>query len=190
MQRKLKNIIKHILAIIVYNTFIRIKEFNDRMIGHTILSQLENKGKHCMFEGYGKIYKPNKLKIGNHVFIGRNFFIRSDGGILIGDYTHISRNVTIHTVNHNISGGMLPYDKSEIKKEVIIGNYVWIGMNVSILSGVTIGDGAVVGMGAIVSKNVNPGEIIVSSQQRVIGNRDHNHTNSLLKQNMFLKLNK
>lgn len=49
-----------------------------------------------------------------------------------------------------------------------IGNAVWIGDNVIILSGVTIGNGAVIGAGSVVTKNIlnyavaagNPAKII------------------------------
>jgi virginiamycin A acetyltransferase len=37
-----------------------------------------------------------------------------------------------------------------------IGNDVWIGMNVTIMSGVKIGDGAIIGAGTVVTKDVPP----------------------------------
>lgn len=147
---------------------------------------LKNKGT-LKLEGDGIIYEPEKLVVGSYVFIGKSFFIRAAGGVSIGDYTHISRNVVIHTVNHNIYGELLPYDRTEILKPIKIGSYVWIGMNVCILPGVEIGDGAVIGMGTVISKNVNPGEIVVGATQRVIGRRDPNDTADKLKNEKYLK---
>jgi acetyltransferase-like isoleucine patch superfamily enzyme len=46
------------------------------------------------------------------------------------------------------------------KGPVVIGNDVWIGFRVIILSGITIGDGAVVGAGALVTKDVAPYSIV------------------------------
>ena len=46
------------------------------------------------------------------------------------------------------------------KGPVVIGNDVWIGFRVIILSGITIGDGAVIGAGAMVTKDVQPYTIV------------------------------
>lgn len=40
--------------------------------------------------------------------------------------------------------------------DIIIGNDVWIGLNVTVLQGVHIGDGAVIAAGAVVTKDVPP----------------------------------
>ena len=41
-----------------------------------------------------------------------------------------------------------------LKRDVIIGNDVWIGYRAMILPGVTIGDGATIGAGAVVVRDV------------------------------------
>ena len=38
----------------------------------------------------------------------------------------------------------------------VIGNDVWVGMNVIIMRGVTIGDGAVIAAGSVVTADVEP----------------------------------
>lgn len=48
------------------------------------------------------------------------------------------------------------------KREVIIGNDVWIGANCIIFEGVTIGDGAVIGAGSIIRRNVPPYAVVVN----------------------------
>ena len=50
--------------------------------------------------------------------------------------------------------------KYDSKKPVIIGNDVWIGLNVVIMDGVTIGDGAVIGAGAVVTKDVSEKTVV------------------------------
>ena len=144
-------------------------------------------GENIKVEGSGVLIEKEKLLIGKHVFIGRNFFIRAAGGVEIGDFTHISRNVTIHTAKHNIDGNLLPYDRDDIYKAVKIGRYVWIGMNVNILPGVIIGDGAVIGMGTTVHKDVPPNAIVVGAGQRIVGERDKKRTSLLASQGRFLK---
>ncbi len=44
---------------------------------------------------------------------------------------------------------------------VNIGNDVWLGHNVNVLSGVTLGDGAVIGAGSVVTKDIPPYAIAV-----------------------------
>ena len=46
------------------------------------------------------------------------------------------------------------------KEQTTIGNDVWIGNNVTILSGVDIGDGAVIAAVAVVTKDVPPFAIV------------------------------
>jgi acetyltransferase-like isoleucine patch superfamily enzyme len=45
-------------------------------------------------------------------------------------------------------------------KHVTIGNDVWTGHNVNIMSGVNVGDGAVIGAGAVVTKDVPPYAVV------------------------------
>jgi acetyltransferase-like isoleucine patch superfamily enzyme len=48
----------------------------------------------------------------------------------------------------------------EMLQHVTIGNDVWTGHNVNIMSGVNVGDGAVVAAGAVVTKDVPPYAIV------------------------------
>jgi acetyltransferase-like isoleucine patch superfamily enzyme len=59
-------------------------------------------------------------------------------------------------------------DKIEERKQINIGNDVFIGANVTVLDGVTIGDGAVIGAGAVVSKDIPPYAIAVGCPIKVI----------------------
>jgi virginiamycin A acetyltransferase len=49
-----------------------------------------------------------------------------------------------------------------------IGNAVWIGDSVIVLSGVQIGDGAVIGAGSVVTKNIPAFAVAVGNPARVI----------------------
>lgn len=158
----------------------------DRMLSLAILDKVANRGVNCRMEGYGTLIDEGNLVLGDHVSIGRDFFIRAAGGVHIGSHTHISRNVNIHTVNHNVGGKLLPYDRDDIIKPVTIGRYVWIGMNCNILPGVHIGDGAIIGMGTTISKDVEAGSIVVGAPSRVVGERDKEKVARLVAGSHFL----
>lgn len=114
----------------------------------------------------------SQIELGMNVHIGDGAFIRGEGGLIIGDNTHISRNLLLYTVNHRYDGSRLPYDEEEVGKGVVIGRNCWIGMNVCIAPGTTIGEGAIVGMGAVIAGTIPPRAIVGSQKWRVIGERD------------------
>ncbi|SDL10825.1 Acetyltransferase (isoleucine patch superfamily) [Salinimicrobium catena] len=129
-------------------------------------------GKEVFFNGLINLIFPEGLSLGNNVHIGKNAHFDCRGGVVIGDHTHISRNVTIYSTNHDYEGDLIPYNSDLICNSVIIGKGVWIGMNVSILPGVKIGDGAIIAMGSVISKDVPAGKIAVSNQQRLVAERN------------------
>ncbi len=128
---------------------------------------------------------PENLELGENVHIGNNSYIRAEGGVIIGDNTHISKNFVLYTINHNYEGTCLPYDETFIYKPVVIGKNVWIGINVCILPGTIIGDGVIVGMGTVVSGNVPAYTIISSQKWRKIGERNKEHYEFLEKNGQF-----
>lgn len=119
------------------------------------------------------------FEIGENVHINDNAFIRAEGGVVIGDNTHISRNLVLYSINHDFKGDLIPYNHQMIKKQVIIGKNVWIGTNVCIAPGSIIGDGCIIGMGTTVSGNIPPLSIVASPKCVIIGQRDAEHYNHL-----------
>lgn len=117
----------------------------------------------------------NKVEIGDHVWIGENFYARAEGGLSVGSGTIISRNVEVWISNHNYQSDDLqsiPYDRRMVCKAVTIGENVWIGTRVLILPGSKIGEGAVVGAGAVVSGKVPPLAVVGGNPARVIKYRN------------------
>jgi virginiamycin A acetyltransferase len=108
------------------------------------------------------------------VFIGKgtNIMFKSQivGPVSIGRYCAIARKNIFQAQNHfslrpsiqrslysRIFNEKLP---SIEKGGINIGNDVWIGTNVIILSGVKIGDGAIIGAGSVVTKEVQPYSVV------------------------------
>lgn len=68
----------------------------------------------------------------------------------------------------NRCASALPKRELEIKGPVIIGDNVWIGDKVSILSGVTIGKGSVIACNAVVTKDVPSYSVVGGVPAKVI----------------------
>jgi acetyltransferase-like isoleucine patch superfamily enzyme len=102
----------------------------------------------------------DRLKIGSGTVINSyaNFRFKN-GNIKIGKDCLFGQNVTIITNSYKINENQIISPDRMFSKDVIIGDYVWIGVNVVILPGVKIGDRAIVGSSAVVTKNIPSGEI-------------------------------
>jgi acetyltransferase-like isoleucine patch superfamily enzyme len=135
-----------------------------------------------------KISGFKNIKIGNNVHIGKGCFIRSEGGLSIGDNVILSRNIVLYTYSHNYKGELLPFDRNNINKPVIIGDNVWIGMNVTIAPGTIIREGAIIGLGSRIYGEI-PTRAIVGSRGNIIGYRDDNHYKNLKNLKKFCKEN-
>ncbi len=154
-----------------------------RSWGIANLRKIKNIGSNVMCMGYTRFIYPEKIILEDNVRIGYGCFFYGKGGIKIGKNSILSRYITIYSSNHDFKAEMIPYSDDYIDKEVVIGEGVWIGMGVSITPGVTIGDGAIIGMGAVISRDIEKGEIVVGSGQRVISKRDMDEFYRLTKEN-------
>ncbi|MGZ9809538.1 acyltransferase [Pseudoroseicyclus sp. H15] len=119
------------------------------------------------------------MRIGSNVHLGRGFFIRAEGGLTIGDNTHISHRLTVYTVNHRHDGTLLPFDDTLTARPVSIGRNVWIGIGVTLLPGARICDGAIIGAGAVVAGEVGRGQIFGAAQAAPLKARVASHYDRL-----------
>ncbi|MCD6108949.1 MAG: acyltransferase [Thermoplasmata archaeon] len=80
------------------------------------------------------------------------------GYIKFGKNVRIGHNVQIITRNHTIDNPDYPDER----KEVVIGDYCWIGANAVILPGVHLGPHTIVAAGAVVTKSFPEGHCIIA----------------------------
>ena len=115
-----------------------------------------------IIDSFGSIKRESGfLKIGSNVGISEFCYFGIRGNLIIGDDVIIGPGVKIFTENHSIELNHLPYRlQPEIRKEVTVGNNVWIGASSVILPGVTIGNNVVIAAGAVVNKNIEDNTIV------------------------------
>lgn len=121
----------------------------------------------------------NKSSIGAFTYVSAQSLASN---ARVGRYCSIGRRVEIGQGDHPkdwLTTSPFPYsdifglrtaltETFDTLPETVIGNDVWLGGKVSVLSGVTIGDGAIVGFGSVVTKDVPPYAIVVGTPAKVI----------------------
>lgn len=134
------------------------------------------------FEHYGKntiIVKPflctnpSKVYIGNDVIINCGCIILNQTArVIFKDHVIVSNNFLISTGNHVSKLGMWQNDTSmhipQTDKDVIIENDVWIGANVTLLTGVHIGRGCIIGAGAVCRSDIPPYSVVMGNPAKII----------------------
>lgn len=103
------------------------------------------------------------VTVGADTFIGANSSIGANTNI--GDHVRVNRNVAIgHDVV--ISPGTEIAPGATILSGVIIEEGSFIGAGATVLNRLRIGSGATVGAGSVVTKDVNPGTVVLGSPAR------------------------
>lgn len=118
-------------------------------------------------------------KIGKNCVLGQNVYVGPN--VKIGDNVKIQNNVSVYEgveLEDNVFLGpscvltndLLPSAIGEWKlSETLIKNGASVGANATIVCGNIIGEGALVGAGAVVTKDVEPGTIVVGNPAKEYG---------------------
>lgn len=138
-------------------------------------------GKNSTF-GRGTIFwAPNKMTIGNNVYIGKYCTLQAD--IEMGNNIVIANNVgLIGKYDHDYSKvefsikdapwiGDSAYDFKGKNQKIIIDDDVWIGFGSVVFTGIHIHRGAIVAAGSIVTKDVPPYAIVAGNPAKIKGYR-------------------
>ena len=104
---------------------------------------------------------PERIDLGDRVFVNRGTLITARTDIHIGDDVLIGPYVVINSGDHNYSDLVQPIgSQGHNVGPIIIGNDVWLGAHCVILRDVKVGDGAVVAAGAVVIDDVPPRTLV------------------------------
>lgn len=137
-----------------------------------------------------QVGKDARLELGRWSWIGHGTKIRAHEGVVsIGAKTVMGQECTISSFQHVKIGRecviadrvmFIDFDHGVVeverpirlqgiyKRDVDVGNNVWIGYGACILRGVTIGDNAIIGTNAVVTKDVPANAVVAGLPARVI----------------------
>ena len=106
------------------------------------------------------------LRVGDGVFINRNVFLDTKGGITLGHGVALAEDVRIFTHTHG--------EASHIKrsyKPVIVGDYAKIYSGAMLFPGVTVGRQAIVAAGSLVVDDVADNMVVAGRPAKVLRER-------------------
>src|SRR5215210_82714 len=147
-------------------------------------------GPGCTFE----VKKGATLELGRWSWVGHGCKIRShERAVSIGAKAVLGQDCTLSSFQHVSIGrecviadrvmlidfdhGMVEVDRpirlqGIYKRDVRVGNNVWIGYGACILRGVTIGDNAVIGTSAVVTRDVPANAVVAGVPARILRMRE------------------
>ena len=113
-----------------------------------------------------RVYNKDNFIMEEHTKVDHNsIIINSNAKFIVKKYSGCAVNLTVITGNHpqfpgrfyrTISKKKENLDISKYDKDVIVNEDVWVGCNVTLLSGVTIGRCSIVAAGSVVTKSMPP----------------------------------
>jgi len=107
-----------------------------------------------------QILSPECLSMGNSISIHEFCYFSCDGGIEIGNDVSIAHNCSFLTGSHIYNNpSYVIRDSGVTFNKIIIGNNVWFGCGVRVLSGSIISDGVVVGANTVVKGYLPPNTV-------------------------------
>lgn len=110
----------------------------------------------------------DKIRIGENSGIGINCVVPN--GSVIGDNVLMGPNCYIHNRNHRFDRIDIPIGQQGYteKTPITIGNDVWIGRDVSIMTGRRIADGTVVAANSVVTKDFPAYSVIGGNPAKIL----------------------
>lgn len=127
-------------------------------------------------------FRLMKVKFKKNLWVGKSLSLLCPGNLILGERCALGEFVRVE--NHSLiqigddfiaapglhinSGSHEPTNMAPKNTPIKIGNRVWCGVDVTILSGTTIGDDVVIAAGSIVVKDIPSNSIAAGIPARVI----------------------
>ena len=131
----------------------------DRLRGRAYQIFMKKCGKNFKVGTNAFIYAPEKLTVGDNVYVGFNSYL-GQGEINLSDEVLIGNFVSITASNHQKKDGSWRFGGFQ-QEPINIGRGVWLSANSCITAGISIGSGTVVGAGAVVTKSFGSDKVLI-----------------------------
>lgn len=124
---------------------------------------------------YNGLLRRSGFKLnGTPRFIAKSARFDDFQKITLGDRVVISMNVHFLTHDYSFTTALIalgeqPQTDIGILREIVVGNNVFIGMNVILLPGTTIGNHVIVGAGSVLRGNIPDYSIVTGNPAQVVG---------------------
>lgn len=109
------------------------------------------------------------IEIGENFYANHNLIILDPNKVTFGDNVFIGPNCAFYTPEHPLDAETRNKGL-EYAKPIKVGNNVWFGGNVVVLSGVTIGDNCVIGAGSVVTKDIPANSLAIGNPCKPVRN--------------------
>lgn len=111
----------------------------------------------------------DKLEIGNNVSLHEYCYLDALGTISIGSDVSIAHNCSLISFEHSYSDTDIPFKYQPIvKKQIKLGNNIWLGCGVRILGGSSIENNCIVAASSVTKGNLSSNTIYAGAPARVI----------------------
>ncbi|MBD5233349.1 MAG: acyltransferase [Bacteroidales bacterium] len=170
---------------LIYSCLSLYRKIRGRFWSRIFRYQCKSSGEKIGVSCFCPISSAAEVSVGDH-FHSNGLRVLGRGKVEIGRYFHSGQNCKIMLGSHDYDGGdAIPYGKKDTCKSVSIGDFVWLGTDVTISGNIHIGTGAIVAMGSVVVKDVPDFAIVGGNPAKVIKYRDIDHFNHLLAEGKF-----
>lgn len=133
-----------------------------------ILKQIlgKTKGKFFLEQPFICDYGYN-IEIGENFYSNHNLTILDCAKVAFGDNVLIGPNCSFYTAEHPLDAETRNQGLEQAYP-IKIGNNVWIGGDVTVLSGVTVGNNVVIAAGSVVTKEIPSNVVITGVPAKII----------------------
>ncbi|MBC7688664.1 MAG: putative colanic acid biosynthesis acetyltransferase [Aquabacterium sp.] len=116
-----------------------------------------------------KIWAPWLLVMDNNSCIGPGAEVYNPGGCTIGHHAILSQDAYLCGATHDFNDRNFTY----VKKQIVIGPYVWICAKATVLPGVCCAEGSVLGAASITSKDLQAWNVYAGNPARLVKARNN-----------------
>lgn len=135
-------------------------------------SQFGYFGERAMIGAPADLKCPKNIYLHEHARIGRRATIMTmgDSKFVMKRESEAAEGLVVVTSNHKQDVGVFRVSGNDdnLYRDIVVEEDVWLGINVTLLSGAHIGRGAICGAGCVIRKKVPPYAVVVGNPARII----------------------